>query len=219
MSDPVLSRRALNRATLERQLLLHRLELAPLDAVEHLVGMQAQVPHNPYTALWSRLEGFRPESVSQLLERREVVRIGVMRGTIHLVTADDCLLLRPLMQPVLDAQLRRHGEHAPALQGVDLEPVLTFARAVARGAAAERHRAARDLRGAVPDLNAAALTHACQIQLGFVQVPPRGLWGRSAQVRSTTPESWLGRPFVAEPSIDAVVLRYLARSARPRSPT
>ena len=74
--------------------------------------MQAQVPHNPYTALWSRLEDFRPESLSELIEQQELVRIGVMRGTIHLVTADDCLLLRPLMQPVLDAQLRRHGGRA-----------------------------------------------------------------------------------------------------------
>ncbi len=126
--DEVLSQRALNRATLARQLLLERAGLTPLDTVEHLVGMQAQVPHNPYTALWSRLEGFRPESLSELLERREVVRVGVMRGTIHLVTADDCLLLRPLMQPVFEAQLRRHGEHAPSLRGVDLEPVVEFAR-------------------------------------------------------------------------------------------
>jgi hypothetical protein len=61
-----------------------------------------------------------------------------------------------------------------------------------------------------PGISPAALAHACQIRLAFVQVPPRGLWGRSAQVRSTTAESWLGRPFVADPSIDAVVLRYLA---------
>ena len=27
--------------------------------VEHLVGMQAQVPQNPYTALWSRLDDFK----------------------------------------------------------------------------------------------------------------------------------------------------------------
>ena len=82
----VLGARALNRATLARQLLLDRAALAPLDAVRHLVGLQSQVPHNPYTALWSRLAGFRPETLSVALEQRETVRIGVMRGTIHLLT-------------------------------------------------------------------------------------------------------------------------------------
>ena len=61
-----------------------------------------------------------------------------------------------------------------------------------------------------PELDRAAVAHACQMSLAFVQVPPRGLWGRRAQVRSTTVEAWLGRPFVADPSIDSVVLRYLA---------
>ena len=112
----MLTTRALNRATLARQLLLERATLTPLATVEHLVGLQAQVPHNPYTASGRDSQDFRPESLSELLERREVVRVGVMRGTIHLVTADDCLLLRPLMQPVLEAQLRRHREHAPALE-------------------------------------------------------------------------------------------------------
>jgi len=197
--DVVLSQRALNRATLARQLLLERAGLTPLETIAHLVGMQAQVPHNPYTALWSRLDGFRPESLSELLERREAVRIGVMRGTIHLVTAADCLLLRPLMQPVLEAQLRRHGEHAPSLRGVHLEPIVELARTVL----AEKPRSGTELRAIFaerfPDLNAAALTHACQIRLAFVQVPPRRLWSRSTQVRSTTAESWLGRPFVADP--------------------
>ena len=184
--------------------------MTPLEAVRHLVGMQAQVPHNPYTALWSRLEGFRPESLSELLERREVVRIGVMRGTIHLVTADDCLLLRPLTQPIFEAQLRRHREHGPALRSVDLDPVVEFARPLLE----EQPRSGTELRALFaerfPELDPAALAHACSARLAFVQVPPRGLWGRSAQVRSTTAESWLGRPFDADPSIDAVVLRYLA---------
>jgi hypothetical protein len=208
--DEVLSRRALNRATLARQLLLERDARTPLATLEHLVGMQSQVPHNPYTGLWSRLEKFRPQSLSELLERREVVRVGVMRGTIHLVTADDCLLLRPLVQPVFEAQLRRHSEHGPALRDVDLAPVVTFARALL----AEKPRSGTELRAIFaerfPDHNPAALAHACQMQLAFVQVPPRGLWGRSAQVRSTTAESWLGKPFVADPSIDELVLRYLA---------
>ena len=206
----VLSRRALNRATLARQLLLERDGRTALATVEHLVGMQAQVPHDPYTGLWSRLEGFQPESLSELLERREVVRVGLMRGTIHLVTADDCLLLRPLMQPVFAAQLRRHPDHGAAVREADLAPVISFARA----ALAEKPRSGKELRKLFaerfPDLSPAALAHACQMQLAFVQVPPRGLWGRSAQVRSTTAEGWLGRPFVANPSIDSVVLRYLA---------
>ena len=64
----VLSDRALNRATLERQLLLQRSTMAPLDAVEHLIGLQAQNPLDPYLALWSRLEDFDPHHVGRLVE-------------------------------------------------------------------------------------------------------------------------------------------------------
>ena len=53
------------------------------------MGLQAQVPLNPYTGLWPRLEGFRPEELAQLLEDRKVVRIALMRATIHLVSAGD----------------------------------------------------------------------------------------------------------------------------------
>ena len=122
----VLSDRALSRATLERQLLLRRSPMAPAAAVEHLVGLQAQNPLDPYLALWSRLERFDPLPVGALLEGRTLVRIVVMRGTIHLVTADDALLLRPLTQPVLAAELAalldprslRWGETRAALEGV-----------------------------------------------------------------------------------------------------
>jgi len=205
----VLGERALNRATLARQLLLERTDLPPLDAVRHFVGLQAQVPHNPYTALWSRLDGFRPQLLSELLERREVVRIGVMRGTIHLLTADDCVLLRALTQPVFEGQLWRHRDFSPHLRGVDLAPVVEVGRITL-----EEPRTGTELRAffaaRFPKLDAAALVYACQMRLALVQVPPRGLWGKSAQVRWTTAEAWLGRPLAAEPSLDAVVLRYLA---------
>ena len=85
----VLTNRALSRATLARQLLLQRSARPPIDAIEHLVGLQAQNPLDPYLALWSRLDDFDPDEVGRLLEARELVRIVVMRGTIHLVTADD----------------------------------------------------------------------------------------------------------------------------------
>jgi hypothetical protein len=205
----VLSLRALNRATLARQLLLERSPMPALDAVHHLVGMQAQIPLNPYTGLWSRLDGFRPTDLAQLLVDRKVVRIVVMRATIHLVTADDCLLLRPLTQPILVKELAHHRDYAPALAGVDLEPVLTFA----AGVLAEP-RTGPQLRKLLgdrfPDLDAGALAYACRCLLPLVQVPPRGVWGQSAQVTVTTAEAWLGRPLAARPSLDTVMLRYLA---------
>jgi winged helix DNA-binding protein len=210
LSADVLSQRALNRATLVRQLLLRRSGMSALDAVEHLVGLQAQLPLNPYTGLWSRLERFRPEDLAELLVRRRVVRIVVMRATLHLVSAEDCLLLRPLMQPVLDRELARHPEYGPAVRGVDLDAVLAFARPLL----AERPRTGSELRAALeerfPSHDPSALAYACRNLLAFVQVPPRGVWGRTAQVTSTTAESWLGRPLATDPSIDDVVLRYFA---------
>ena len=204
-----LGRRALNRATLARQLLLERSDLEPLAAIEHLVGLQAQIPRNPYVGLWSRLKGFEPDDLAQLLLDRRVVRIVVMRGTIHLVTADDCLLLRPLAQPVLEREMELHRDLGPHLVGVDLDPVLAFVRPLV----ADRPRTVPELKAALadrfPEHDPAALVLGCRNRLALVQVPPRGLWDRSAQVTYTTAESWLGRPLVARPSIDDVVLRYL----------
>ena len=204
-----LSLRALNRATLERQLLLERTSLPVLDAVAHLVGLQAQVPLNPYLGLWSRLRGFDPADLALLLEDRTVVRIVVMRGTLHLVTADDCLVLRPLAQPVLDRELANHADHAGPLRGIDLGPVLGAARGFL-----DQPRSGPELRAFLADRfphdDPAALAYACRNHLALVQAPPRGVWGRSGGIRNVTAEAWLGRPLEPMPSIDDVVVRYLA---------
>ena len=210
MRPDVLSRRALNRATLARQLLLEPSSRSALDAIAHLVGLQAQVPLNPYLGLWSRLARFEPDDLATLLWDRRVVRIVVMRGTIHLVTADDALLLRPLVQPVLDGEMARHRDYAPTLAGVDLTAVLDYARPLLD----ERPRAVPELRRLLaerfPEHDPGALAFACRNRLALVQVPPRGVWGRRAQVTLATAEGWLDRPLVADPSVDDVVLRYLA---------
>src|ERR1700757_1852851 len=110
MAAEVLSRRELNRALLDRQMLLGRATLPEgpdrpgrvIETVEHLGGLQAQAPFPPYYGLWSRLAGFRPDDLAGLLLNRAGVRIAVMRRPIPLVPARDCGMLPPLSQPVLD---------------------------------------------------------------------------------------------------------------------
>jgi hypothetical protein len=209
-ADRVLTNRALCRATLARQLLLERSPRTPLDAVQHLVGLQAQNPLDPYLGLWSRLDDFDPHGVGALVERRELVRMVVMRGTIHLLTADDALAIRPLVQPVLDAELARHSEFASHLMGLDLTPVLSFAATLMAAEPRTGPRLRDALAAEFPDLHAPALAYACRCRLPLVQVPPRGVWGARGQVTSTTAEAWLGRPLDADASLDGIVLRYLA---------
>jgi winged helix DNA-binding protein len=206
----ILSLRTLNRATLERQMLLRRAMLSAFDAIGHLVGMQAQSPLAPYVGLWTRLEGFQPDELIQLMNDRKVVRIALMRNTVHLVTAEDCLMLRPLMQVIFDRDLRVNTTFAPRLRGVDIDALTAAGRALVE----ERPRTNTEL-GALlqerwPDRDAASLAFAIRSQVPLVQVPPRGIWGKGGRVRCTSAEAWLGRPLDADPSPEETVIRYLA---------
>ena len=86
---PVLTLRELNRAMLARQLLLERARIGVVRAVERLAALQAQWAPSPYIALWSRLVDFRREKLWTAIERHEVIRARLMRGTLHLVSAHD----------------------------------------------------------------------------------------------------------------------------------
>lgn len=86
---PVLTLQELNRATLARQLLLERRRISPLAAIERLAGMQAQWPPAPYVGLWSRVAGFRRETLERAILRGDVLKPTVMRGTLHLITKRD----------------------------------------------------------------------------------------------------------------------------------
>jgi hypothetical protein len=86
---PVLALRELNRAMLARQLLLERARVAIVPAIERLAALQAQWAPSPYIALWSRLVAFRRPKLWSAIERHEVIRARLMRGTLHLVSARD----------------------------------------------------------------------------------------------------------------------------------
>ncbi|HMB18182.1 MAG TPA: winged helix DNA-binding domain-containing protein [Gaiellaceae bacterium] len=203
----MLGQRALNRALLERQLLLRRVDMSVPAALEHLVGLQAQAPMPPYYALWSRLEGFDPHQLGRMLTDREAVRLTLMRGTLHLVTVQDALVLRPLLQQAIE---RAHkGAFAQRMNAVDP----TRLPAAVDELLAEGPLTARELgrqlveRGIGRDIEAVA--NATRMYVPLVQVPPRGVWGAGGQAKYARLESWTGRNLEVEPSLGDMILRYL----------
>lgn len=208
MGEEVLSRRALNRATLARQMLLERERMTPYEAVRRLVGLQAQTPQSWYLSLWSRLTDFDPVATGELLEKRRLVRVPVMRSTIHLVTDDDALLLRAFSQPTIDRSL--HGIWAQRLEGID-QAELT---AEVRRFVGEAPRTPGELISQVdarwPGRDRQTVTNGVRALVPMVQVPPRGVWRKSGAVRFAALDAWVGRPLPSTVDREAIVLRYLA---------
>jgi hypothetical protein len=209
VTERVLSQRALNRALLARQHLLRRRKASAADEIEHLVGMQAQVPNSPYVGLWTRLEGFQPDDLADLINTRRAVRLGLMRNTIHLVTARDSLAQRPLFQSLFDRAWQT-THFARNLVGIDIRAVIAKGNALM----AEKPRTFSELGSLLqqhwPDRDATSLAYAIRYLVPIVQVPPRGIWGKSAQATWTSTELWLGRRHISKASTEKLVLRYLA---------
>ncbi|MFE9423791.1 winged helix DNA-binding domain-containing protein [Kitasatospora sp. NPDC006697] len=212
MTPPVLDRRELNRALLARQHLLAPADLTPEELITHLIGLQAQATDPPYYGLWTRLPQARPEQLTALVEQRRAVRLGLQRATIHLVTAEDCLRLRPLFRPVLEQNLR--GSRGRLLAGLDLDALTDRGRALVEEQPRTFQELGELLGAAHPDRDPAALAQVLRARLALVQVPPRGLWRTGGAAAHTTAEQWLGRPLDSGADQEAVreelALRYLA---------
>ena len=230
-----LSTRTLNRTLLERQLLLRRAELSPEQAIEHLVGMQAQAPNPPYLGLFARLDEFDPEDLSELVTKRLVVRIALQRNTIHLVSAKDAVLLRRVLKPVIDNGLRHN--YGAQLRAVDLPALAARGRELVEHEPLTFARLGELLAEDFPQAKPNALAQGVRQLVPLAQVPPRGLWGQGGAATHTSLEAWLrggdpsdalasaavdadsetgsgggsgAEPATPEDELDAVVMRYLA---------
>jgi hypothetical protein len=203
----VLTTRALNRATLERQMLLRRARMPVPQAIERLIALQAQLPNPPYVGLWTRLEGFQKSQLTRLIEKRRVVRSTMLRATQHLVTARDYLRLRPVLQPMIDRACRY--THGKGTAGIDRETLL----AAGRTLLAEQPRTITELQALLgerwPGHDPLALGYSIQLLLPLVHVPPRGTWGRGGAVPAVLAESWLERPLSDDRSPHDMIVRYL----------
>lgn len=207
-TPPVLSTRALNRALLARQMLLTRVNLPVLDAIERLVGIQAQDPNAPYFGLWTRLEEFRPDDLSNLIQNKKVMRLALMRSTIHLVSSKDGMSLRPLIQSVQDTVLKNSfGKH---LNGLDTQAVAEAGRALVETKPLTFSELGKLLGKQWPNVESAALAAVVRTLVPLVQMPPRGIWGKSGQAIHTSAEAWIGRLPFSKLTTEDIILRYLS---------
>jgi hypothetical protein len=203
----VLTKRVLNRTLLHRQHLLERVDLAPLAMVEHLLGLQAQDVLPPYLSLAARIRDFDPLTLSATLESRETTRILLMRGTIHLVSAQDALTLRPFIQPLLTKQCKNAdwGNNFPQ-ERYDEVVKLTYA-TLADGPLAAK-ALGEALAKVFTDRSPSDATNLAKALAPLVQIPPRGLWKRSGGQTYVTVEEWLGTE-LPDPDVAEIVRRYL----------
>jgi hypothetical protein len=201
-----LSVRALNRATLARQYLLDRVAAHPIDVIEHLAGMQSQAPLAPYIGLWTRVRDFEPDELSASTEKRQVVRTQLMRNTVHLVSARDCLEWHGLFDSLRTAGF---GAHFGALDGVDRQALLHEARQLLEAGPRTRAELGALLARRWPHVEPAVLAYAATLHIAVCQAPPRGIWGAGGAAAWTPVEDWLGEP-LRTGSVGTLVVRYLS---------
>lgn len=208
MPNTILTRRALNRATLARQMLLRREPVKPATAVERLAGLQAQAARPPFVGLWSRLDGFRREVLVRAIERQQVVRGTLMRGTLHLVTRTDYVRFRRTLQPMLTAGLRsilRGRMDALDVAGAVAEARAWFDEAPRTFDALRAH-----LDDRFPGADVRGLAYAVRMELPLLQVPaPADRWAYAARADFAVAETWLGASLASGDASAALVVRYL----------
>jgi len=195
---------------LARQQLLTRGTDSPAALIDRLVGLQAQAPLAPYVALWSRLNQFASEQLSELMRSRAYVRGHAMRSTIHLLSADDFLALRALSDAAVGS-LSGQVWWARALRQADRPALAADVRAALAGGPLPRVALADRLTGRWGAELASAAATAVMVLTGCVQSTPRGVWGQGGPVAWATVEQWLGTELPQQPpSPVAFLLRYLA---------
>jgi hypothetical protein len=202
-----LSRQVLNRTLLHRQHLLERVDSTPAEMAGHLIGLQAQDNLPPYLSLAARLADFDPYDVTRGLDDKTLVRLLVMRGTIHLLTRDDALTLRQWTRPVHDREIKI-SQSIGSTREIDrdaFDAVLT--EVLADGPLPQKALglALAERFPAYPPTQLGQLARSTQ---PLAQLPPRGTWKGSGGVVYQRVDRWLGAELI-EPDPATIVRRYL----------
>jgi hypothetical protein len=206
--DRILTLRELNRATLLRQMLLSRESVSIPSAIERLVGLQAQQALAPFVGLWTRLPDFKRDDLASLIADHTVIKATLMRGTLHLATAQDYLWLRATLQPALtqgfEAIMKERGN------AFDYDKMA----AAARIFIAEKPRTFADISAMLTELmpegDLGAMRYSVRMNVPLIQVPVDKGWSYPGNPQFTLAESWLNQPIPTEADFRRLVFRYLA---------
>lgn len=208
-SGATISNRALNRALLARQMLLERHKLSALDAIERLVGLQAQVARPPFVGLWTRLHRFDKSELATALHDRRAVRVTAMRGTLHVMTTADYVAMRGAMQPMLTRGMQavlRGRTALLQLEALEVEAQKFFGKSAATFDALRDH-----LKAKFPGADERAMAYAIRTHVPLVQVPTDASWAFPAAADFALADRWLSKKVsTSATSPEALVLRYLA---------
>lgn len=203
-----LTLRDINRMTLARQMLLERSDISPVEAVEHLVGLQAQSPVAPYISLWTRLRGFKRDDLAQQITERKIVKATLMRATLHLFSADDYRRFRATLRPALE----KAAQSIAKTRGS--EPDVDEVVAAARRFLAEKPRSFAEISAMLealkPGEDIGAMRFTVRTHLPLVQVPAATQWSYPGNPRFALAEDWLGGEISQEMRLHELIRRYLA---------
>jgi hypothetical protein len=209
VSEATLSRRALNRATLARQMLLRRERLKPGRALERIAGMQAQLARPPFIGLWSRIEGFQRDDLVRAIDRREVVRATMMRATLHLFSRKDFVAFRPVLQRELSRAMA--SVLRDRAKGLAVDKLVAASRRFFEQEPRTFAELRKHLGGLFPGLDERAMGYIVRTHLPLIQTPAAGSpWAYPAVADFAVAESWIGERLKDGERPHALALRYFA---------
>jgi hypothetical protein len=212
MSEPILTARQLNRATLARQLLLERVELDATTAVQRLAALQAQEAASPYLALWTRISGFEPGDLDAAFAERRVVKATAMRVTLHAMTSSDLTGYWPAIAGSIRAARDRTQAWPPDAASLD-DIAAQVTAAAAQPRTGVELRALADRLAALPDAlpNGRDPWRGVRLSVPFVIVPDGGPWSFGRRPVFQAADVALGTPMLSpEAGADLLVRRYLS---------
>ena len=177
-----------------------------LSVPRNVCGLHAQVVSSPEVALWTRVAGLAPGTVSRALEEdRTLVRTWTIRDTVHVVPADDLALyvavLRPRAEGPSDGWLNQRRMTRAQYDAI----VQNVPRALDGRPRTREWLADRLVELAGPHVRAPALESwggvlKMSAHLGDLCFGP----SRGRNVTFVRPDRWLRRPL---PAIDAELAR------------